>query len=167
MRTFKIPTTPTSAGVLAGFAVGALALSGCTASSSPTVTQTTTSASAIEAHVSATPTHDLPRAAYADSAGVIPGYVMTATDNAQGFSGTITFHYEDGRTGEDYQYTATLADSTGFVMRLSNGRSVDGSFKQNSLTLADCGSYLSWADPSAHPGTPPFSCTFEVTSSGQ
>lgn len=100
---------------------------------------------------------------YTDNGGP-PGYTMTIEDNAHGFSGTLVFDYEDGRTGEDYQYTATLTAPGEFTMNLSGGHTATGSFGQHSLTLADCAGYLSWANAAAHPGIPPMSCTFGSSS---
>ena len=100
---------------------------------------------------------------YQDARAGLPHYTLTVTGQGRQFTGRIRFIYQDGRTGEDHPYTATMTGPGTFTLSLTGGSSGTGTFRADTVTLDGCGQYLTWANPAAHPGVPPASCTFTHT----
>ncbi len=145
------------------------------ATSSPT-SSTTTPTTAPSSAPTVVPSGD-----YVDGQAGTPHYVLTVATTSAGFSGWMFFVYQDGHTSELFHYHAdwqsqdTLTvhtDSTTLPFPfydpppypeagsqpISPGRSLPGTYHDQTLTLTGCSSYLYWADPSNT--ARPSSCSF-------
>ena len=83
-----------------------------------------------------------------------PGYELdVTTSSASQVSGTITYHYQDGRTSSPETFTGTAASGRAMLTLGPNATTLTATYSAQTITLENCTTYLTQARASSQ-------CTF-------